>query len=266
MITLASGATIHADQTGSGPPIVLVAGLGDDHTLWDPLVPSLTRDHRCLTFDNRGAGRSSAPQPPHEIATWAQDARDTAQALGATPAVIIGCSMGGAIVQEWVLRHPDDAIALVLISTWARTDDTISRTLREWIRLAAIGDLGTLTQSMLAACLDDPLATSVNEAPPDRDGFIAQATACMHHDTQDRLGEIAVPTLVIAGTRDRLISPRNADELAARIPNAELARIDTGHVPFWERPAEVARLIATFADRHAPRRRAASRATGRNTF
>jgi 3-oxoadipate enol-lactonase len=230
-VVLGSGAMLHARIVGSGPPLVLVGGLGDDHTLWDPLLPGLSADHRCLSFDNRGAGQSSPAREPY---------------------VIEGCSMGGAIAQEWVLHHPGDATALVLISTWGRTDDTFAAELERFIALARAGEAAALEHALLAACLvTEPAAGAAGPGPPgaaplDLDGFQAQAEACLGHDTSDRLGDIRVPTCVIASERDALINPRQSRLLAARVPQASLHLTDTGHVPFWERPDEVLAIVREF--------------------
>ena len=88
------------------PPVVLIAGLGDDHASWEPVLPYLTPARRCVTFDNRGIGLSPITPGPYRIADLAEDAHALHQALGLGPCVAIGSSMGGAICQEWAIRHP----------------------------------------------------------------------------------------------------------------------------------------------------------------
>jgi pimeloyl-ACP methyl ester carboxylesterase len=251
-VVLSSGAALQAHVVGSGPPIVLIGGLGDDHTLWDPVLPGLVAGHRCVTFDNRGAGHSSAPREPFVIEAWAQDAHELTHALGVVPAVIVGCSMGGAIAQEWVLHYPADTTGLVLISTWFRTDDALALRLERFIALARSRDAAALEEAMLIACLGEERTQTAMEAvgpdaaPLDLEGFQAQAEACLDHDTSDRLGEIRVPTCVIAGERDALVSSRQARLLATRIPQATLRLVGTGHVPFWEQPDEVLAILQEF--------------------
>ena len=83
--------------------------------------------------------------------------------------------------------------------------------------------------------------------PPDPVGWAAQAAAGAGWDADGRLARIAVPTLVVAGTADAVVDPRNAQLLAGAIPNAELELIDgAGHLPFWERAEEFARLVERF--------------------
>jgi pimeloyl-ACP methyl ester carboxylesterase len=253
-IELATGVRLFAELRGDGPPVIFVGGLGDDHTLWAPLIGELGRSYRYLVFDNRGAGRSGDPGRPHAISTWAEDAHLLAEAVGMSPAVLVGCSMGGAIVQEWALRHPRDAAALVLISTWSTTDARLADTLIHWSSLSSAGEERALLESMVRLCASPEhlrahpdFARELLAAPaPPRFGFLAQARACLGHDTRDRLGAIRVPTLVVCGTRDYLVDPYHAQQLTAAIPGATLSTVDAGHVPFWERPGETAEIFDAF--------------------
>jgi 3-oxoadipate enol-lactonase len=251
---LKSGATIYADVRGGGPPVVFISGHGDDHTLFDPVVADLSRRYRCLTFDNRGSGLSSGPEAPFSMAAWADDAHLLATQLGFAPCVAVGCSMGGAIALEWSLRHPDDLRGLVLIDTWAKTDTYLAAVSSHWSRLAAAGELERLAESMMLLCVsaqylvDNPRAESefLSELISDPAGFVAQGEACIAHDTLDRLGQIAVPTLVIAGRHDLLMRLALTEQLAQGIRGAAVALVDAGHVPFWERPLETVGLVSEF--------------------
>jgi pimeloyl-ACP methyl ester carboxylesterase len=83
--------------------------------------------------------------------------------------------------------------------------------------------------------------------PPDPAGWAAQAAAGATWDADGRLAQISAPTLVVAGTADAVVDPRNARLLADAIPNARLELIDgAGHLPFWERAEEFAALVGRF--------------------
>jgi pimeloyl-ACP methyl ester carboxylesterase len=83
--------------------------------------------------------------------------------------------------------------------------------------------------------------------PPDLGGWQSQAAAGALHDALDRIGEIGSPTLVVHGTKDAVVDPRNADLLAERIPNARLELLPgCGHLLFWEEPERFASLIKEF--------------------
>jgi 3-oxoadipate enol-lactonase len=85
------------------------------------------------------------------------------------------------------------------------------------------------------------------EHPPDPAGWAAQAAAGAAWDANGRDERIAAPTLVVTGTADRVVDPRNSELLAARIPGARLETIEgAGHCLFWERPAEFVELVEEF--------------------
>jgi 3-oxoadipate enol-lactonase len=87
---------VQAAGPPGGRPVVLVAGLGDDHASWESVLPHLTTEYRCITFDNRGIGLSPITPGPYRIADLAADAHALHQALGLAPCIAIGSSMGGA--------------------------------------------------------------------------------------------------------------------------------------------------------------------------
>ena len=235
---------VDAAGPSGGRPVVLVAGLGDDHASWDPVLEYLTPAYRCITFDNRGIGASPITLGPYRIADLAEDAHALHEALGLVPSVVIGSSMGGAIAQEWALRYPADVAGVVLSNTWGRTDAFTRVLFEHWISLAGQGRADQLLDSMLLFCMSaaylaatpDTVTEFRASAVPDLDGFQAAAAACLGHDALDRLHELAQPALVLAGRHDILTRPELAAELAGVLPNARLQLLEAGHMTFWETP------------------------------
>ena len=235
---------VHAAGPAGGRPVVLVAGLGDDHASWDPILEYLTPAYRCITFDNRGIGASPVTPGPYRIADLAADAHALHQALGLAPCVAVGSSMGGAIGQEWALRYPGDVAGLVLSNSWGRTDAFTRVLFEHWISLAGQGRADQLLDSMLLFCMSaaylaarpDTVTEFRASALPDLDGFQAAAAACLGHDALDRLGELTQPALVLAGRHDILTRPELSEELAGVLPHAELRLLEAGHMTFWETP------------------------------
>ena len=241
----------------AGRPVVLVAGLGDDHASWDPILGYLTPRYRCITFDNRGIGASPITPGPYRIEDLADDVHALHQALGLAPCIAIGSSMGGAICQEWALRHPADVSAVVLSNTWGRTDAFLRVLFEHWISLAGQGRAEPLMDSLLLfsmsaaylAAKPEVVAEFRASLPPDIAGFRAAAAACLGHDAMGRLGELAQPTLVLAGRHDILTRPELSSELADVLPYARLELLEAGHMTFWETPetwgAAVTRWLRT---------------------
>ena len=226
------------------PPVILVAGLGDDRSSWEPVLPFLTRGYRCVTFDNRGIGLSPVTPGPYSIAGLAADAHAVHRALVLGPCAAIGSSMGGAICQEWAIRHPGDLSGVVLSNSWGRTDTFLAVLFEHWGSLASEGRAAQLLDSLLLFCMSpghlarNPGAVAEFRAtpPPDLRGFAAAASACRGHDALSRLGGVPQPALVLAGRHDILTRPELSAELAEALPAAELRLVDAGHMTFWEVP------------------------------
>jgi len=235
---------VHDAGPRAGRPVVLVAGLGDDHASWESVLPYLTPEYRCVTFDNRGIGQSPITPGPYGMAGLAADVHALHQALQLPPCIAIGSSMGGAICQEWALRYPADVGGIVLSNTWGRTDVFLRVLFEHWTALANEATVGQLTDSLLlfsmsAAYLEDhpdTVAAFRASPPPDLGGFKAAAAACSAHDALSRLGDLAQPALVLAGRHDILTRKELSEELADALPDAQLHLLDVGHMTFWEAP------------------------------
>ncbi|MGE0066521.1 MAG: alpha/beta fold hydrolase [Solirubrobacterales bacterium] len=254
-VAIDSTASLFVETAGQGPPMVMVGGLGDDHTAYAPLIEGVADRFTCIAYDNRGSGDSSALPEGSDIGTLAEDGHRLLERLGLTQVVGIGCSMGGTVVQEWALRYPDDFSRLVLMSTFARPRRHMQALLNHWETLYEAGETKLLVESLALLSFSPgfwDLAPGVTEEVLAIDelapGFLTQLRACATHDTVDRLGEIRHPALVIGGSEDLLISAANSEELAELLPDATLQIVPTGHVPFWEAPEETAAAVIAFCD------------------
>lgn len=238
----------HGD--GPGPPVALVMGLGGDSTAWGLQLAALAPAHRCLVLDNRGVGRTDAPDTPSTIATMAGDLLGLLDALDVPRAHLLGASLGGAIVQEAALAAPDRVVSLQLHGTWPGPDPHLGAVLQAF-RLMRLG-LGredfaraVLPWIFTPACYAERpefvdlvvQRTVAHPYPPPLHGYLRQVEAALTHDTRGRLGRIRCPTLVTVGAEDILTPARFARELAARIPGARLEVLPAGHGYFWEAPA-----------------------------
>jgi pimeloyl-ACP methyl ester carboxylesterase len=105
---------LYHEVRGSGPPLVLITGLGASLWLWEEQLPALAEHFTTIAFDNRGVGRSEAPEGPYTIVQMADDVAGLLDALGIERAHVLGFSMGGFVAQEFALRHPH---RLVLAAT-----------------------------------------------------------------------------------------------------------------------------------------------------
>lgn len=247
------------ERTGpsGGQTIVLVAGLGDDSSSWQDVVSRLSRSYDCVCFDNRGIGQSPITDGPYTTAQLADDAHGIAAALGLEQIVAVGSSMGGAICQEWALRHPDDLDALVLSNTWAARDTWLSGLMSHWIELAERQAAREILYQLALLCFSPRYLEShpgmieefLRSPVPDLNGFASAAHACRAHDAIDRLSEVDLPTLVIGGDYDILTRPDLSRDLAAAMPNAEVTMLPAGHMIFWEQVEAWEQAVNSFISR-----------------
>ena len=222
------------------PTLVFVAGLGDDLHSWDPVV-QLFDEYRCVTFDNRGCGASDAPDDVYDIPELSADGQAIVETIGLQSYFLIGSSMGGAIVQEWLLKDPGRVRGAVITNSWAQSDEYLSTLFEHWYELAHRGSpvdlvtsatLFSFSPSFHARGMVDTHDTSwLNRA-----GFAAGARACSRHATLSRLPTIDTPTLVIAGEQDILTRLEHSVQMATLLPGGSLKTVPAGHMTFVEEP------------------------------
>jgi pimeloyl-ACP methyl ester carboxylesterase len=254
------GREIWARQAGSGRDVVLIAGIGDDHHVWDPIFDELAERRRVTAFDNRGVGRSVLGAEAVSIEDLADDTIALMRALGIEQADIVGSSMGGAIAQELGLREPDAVASLALVGTWGERDEHFSYSIQHIRRLLeliedpvelfdAIALWAFSGRAFAEGTVDELRAAALASDSPDQsfEDFARTADALLAHDPGARLGGIVAPTLVVVGSEDRLCPPRLARRLAELIPGSELRVVeDRSHQLFQEVPAEFVALLEQF--------------------
>jgi pimeloyl-ACP methyl ester carboxylesterase len=218
-------------------------------------VPALAERYRVLWFDNRGIGDSDKPDGPYTAKVMASDALQVLDEARVERAHVLGASLGGMIAQEVAAGSPERVDKLVLCCTTpggAATvpmPDVTVKLFAEAQSLAPEVALRRFVENALAAEAPAELIQKLFELrvanPPDPAGWQAQAAAGLGFAGTD--GAIAAPTLIVTGTEDNVVDPRNSDVLAERIPGAEVQRIDrSGHLFFWEQPDAFVRIVSEF--------------------
>src|ERR1700719_4418655 len=117
---------------GEGEPVVLIAGLNSDHTLYRGIIPRLAENYQVVAFDNRGVGQTDKPDIPYSIEMMAEDTAGLLNALGIEQAHLLGTSMGGRIAAALALQHPQQVKSLILVSTIVKS---LKGTPMTWARL-----------------------------------------------------------------------------------------------------------------------------------
>jgi pimeloyl-ACP methyl ester carboxylesterase len=244
-------------EHGSGEPLLLIHGLGYARWGWGPFLAPLAARFRVVTFDNRGIGESDVPPGPYSARMMAEDAVSVLDAAGIERAHVLGTSLGGMVAQALAVEHPERVDRLVLACTtpggeraFPFPEGTV-RLLAEAQQMEPLVALRRFVENALAPGAPEVLVDEIYgfrvAGPPDPAGWQAQAAAAAAFDGFDRLGEIAAPTLVLHGTDDQVVDPRNARLLCERIAGARVELIEgAGHLFFWERPETTAQLVGEF--------------------
>ena len=251
----ADGTRIHYVVEGTGTPLVLVGGKTSSIAgAWWRYIPPLAQRLKVIALDNRGAGASDKPDTPYSTQVMAEDALAVLHDAGETSAHWFGLSLGGMILQQLALNHPDAVRSLILAATHCggerrprRDPPPIEGPLRRYANLYDARFIADHPQWVR----ED--ATHFGKLP--LHAVVRQDQAVTHHHLCDRLGEIRQPVLILHGREDRMVPVARAEEMQRKLPNARLHVLDpAGHQVHSEQFATVLPLVLDFVDEVERRR------------
>ena len=240
---------------GTGEPLLLVHGFAADKDHFTRIAAHLTPHYRVLVPDLPGFGESSRPAgASYAIAEQAERVRAFARALGIERVHLGGNSMGGFIVTQYALAHPDEVRSLWLLDA-AGTRRAFESELSRTIQASGTNPLLVRTpddlQRTMAFVMAHPpfMPTSVLRGVAERMAadhelharIFTQVGPGYVTTVDDRLHQLGMPTLVVWGTADRALNPEATQVYAAAMPRVQVVRMDgVGHLPMLEAPAETA--------------------------
>ena len=239
-----AGPRLGADRSGQGPRLVLVHGFTQTRRSWDGIRADLDADHETVAVDAPGHGDSDLVRV---------DLADGAAALGRTAgrATYIGYSMGGRLALHLAVAAPDLVERLVLVSTTAGLDDPVDRTARRAADEALADQIEALgVPAFVEWWIGQPLFASLRRDRAGVDERLANTAAGLASSLRlagtgtqvpmwDRLGDLAMPVLLVAGALDAKFVAA-AERMAALLPAAELAVVPgAGHTVHLERPTRL---------------------------
>ncbi|MFX1601177.1 MAG: alpha/beta fold hydrolase [Promethearchaeota archaeon] len=267
-----NGINICYEIKGEGDPVLLVHGLGSKKESWIAQFKPLSEHFKVIRFDNRGCGKSDRPKGVYTMELLADDIAGLMDSLKIEKAHIIGWSLGGMIVQNFVLKYPEYVNKMVLINTNYGQPDESGAEVYKNMRLAdlklrkedpeksfwqsARGGFYIKFRKQLEAdpskkwyglwSAEDLIKERVID-PPTEEDIEVQAGAANTHHTLERLNEIKNESLLITSTHDRVMPTTVMKEMHERIPNSTLKVIDkAGHDSPLSRAPEVNKMIIDF--------------------
>lgn len=252
---------IYHELVGQGPNLLYISGTaGDLRNRPNVFTSSLAGHFTILGFDQRGRGQTGKPPGPYSMAGFADDAAGLIDFIGWQKCHVIGMSFGGMVAQELALRHRNKVERMVLGCTASGGAGGASFPLHELEALAPEEQVRRAIRrtdkrrddswamnnpDQYTKLFDGQLAamTRHDDDQDQRQGAHEQLAARGRHDTWDRLPQLDIPVLVCGGKYDGQAEPAVVENLAARIPGAELAFFEGGHMFAVQDPAAHAAMI-----------------------
>ena len=268
---------------GAGPPILCLHGgpgmdsayFFPDPGVWGPGLRALAEHHHVVTYDQRGCGRSGAPEAesPLALSHHVEDVERVRVALGLGRPALLAHSFGTVIAILYALHHPAAVEALVLSGC------SPTRAFHDGYRRAVAEELDPGARARLAELQKEPLTDEAMrerfahaldlyfDRPPDeaRRGWLLEnvrfsarvnrsvAVDLGTYDLTPALPHLRAPALVVYGERDRVVRPEYQLQLRGRLLSARFVAFgESGHFPFLEEPEPFAAVVQYFL-RHGPR-------------
>ena len=247
---------VHA--TGAGPALVFLHAFPLDASQWDHQVASVSGAHQCLRYDLWGCGDS--PPPPDgagDLDAFAGAVLADLGERGIERFTVVGMSLGGYIAFALLRARPEAINSLVLCSTRATADSDAVRSDRLSVAERALSEnsveflVEANVQRLVGSAaraephITDPLRARVRRCTPAGIAYALRAMAA-RPDSTALLAGIAMPTLVITGAEDLVITPDEQRTMAGAISGARHVEMPCGHLPNLELPQEFTEVLEDF--------------------
>ena len=258
-------------KVGQGPVLLLLHGLGCDHTTWEPVIDALAKRYTVIAPDLLGHGRSAKPRADYSVGGYANAMRDLITVLGIDKVTVVGHSFGGGIAMQFAYQFPERTERLILVASGGLGPE-VSPAIRAITTPGFHQVMGLLTlpgvrhvgMAGLRALSGAPLkhARDLDEVANIYDSFKdPYARHAIQHVVRavvDWRGQIvtmadraylteAMPMCVVWGRDDRVIPVRHADNVGELAPLARVEVIpNAGHFPHKDHPHRFAKIVHEF--------------------
>ena len=243
----------YRDSGGDGPPVILAHGFLMDQTMFDPQVEALSKDHRVITWDERGHGQTEFDSHPFTYWDSARDLLGLMDNLGIERAVVGGMSQGGFLSLRATLLAPERVRALILLATSSTTEEPekleqYQQMADIWLNVGPVDDLVTAVADIIIAHPEENQRWIAKwQARPKE--LMREPTACLfgREALTDRLAEITCPAIVVHGTDDTSISMADAELLADGLSGAgPVVKVPGAHAANLTHPESVNEALRSF--------------------
>jgi pimeloyl-ACP methyl ester carboxylesterase len=268
--------TIHGHRrafvkAGTGPAVLLLHGLGCDHTTWEPVIDTLARRYTVIAPDLLGHGRSDKPRADYSVGGYANGMRDLLTVLGIDKVTVVGHSFGGGIAMQFAYQFPERTERMLLVAsgglgpevtpfiraiTTPGYHQVLGALTVPGVRHAGVAGLRALSSTGWKSTRDLNEVADIYETFKD-----PHARAAIRHVVRavvDWRGQIVtmadrayltdeMPMAVVWGRDDKVIPVRHASNAAALAPKARIEVIpNAGHFPHKDHPQRFAKILHDF--------------------
>jgi len=268
--------TIHGHRrafvmAGQGPALLLLHGLGCDHTTWEPVIRSLAKKYTVIAPDLLGHGRSAKPRADYSIGGYANGMRDLLTVLNVDKVTVVGHSLGGGIAMQFAYQFPERTERMILVAPGGLGPEVtpmiravslpgfkmaMAALTVPGVRHVGMAGMRALSRSGLSLTHDLDEVAEIYDSFKDR-----RARAAISHVVRavvDARGQIvtmvdrayltqAMPMLVVWGTEDRVIPVEHADRVAVIAPGAHVEVLgNSGHFPHKDHPERFVKIVNDF--------------------
>jgi 3-oxoadipate enol-lactonase len=253
-----NGIDIHWERAGDGPRLLMFNGSGATIEAMRPLMMVFASRFDVVLHDQRGLGRTAIPPGPYTMADYATDAIALVDHLGWDTFSVVGISFGGMVAQEFTVTVPGRVERLALLCTSPGGGGGSSYPLHE-LRARSSEDRAEISMRVMDTrftpewfddhptdrmFVDGLAGRAVADPGSETErGEIEQLDARSRHDVWNRLPRITCPTFIAAGRYDGIAVLSNSENIAARIPDAELHVYEGGHGFFAQDPTAFPEIL-----------------------
>jgi 3-oxoadipate enol-lactonase len=243
-----NGTKLNVKVEGEGIPIILIHGVGADLTLWDDVVPILSKSYKIIRYDLRGCGLSELSSEP-SLEILAEDLAGIMDALSIRDAHVLGWSLGGMIAIQFTSIYPDRVKSLILVGTNVRLGSRAAAIFQDRVLIARQEGMEALVNRTFQFT-EQTFSPEVREKNPEKvarfkskllrnskEGYAACAEVLLRSDVSKIVPGIKNPTLVIAGQHDTSSPISGSEELCIYLENSLMKIIpNCGHYYPLEQP------------------------------
>jgi len=247
---------LYYEIIGEGEPIVLINGIMMTTLSWAQTAAGLSqKGFRVILHDMRGQGKSNRIRGKISIEKHAQDLKELIDYLGYEKVKVVATSYGGKVALQFALTYPNYVEKQAIISSSHIIDKFIISTLDSWLDALRLRSGKILFKNLLPNLFsraflennwDFLKRLSLQFEQLDFDSVSEMVKAFLDSNLEGKLSAIRTPTLIIAGTEDRIFPPYYSKLMYKELPQAIYTEIDAGHVSVWEKNEEILKLVTTF--------------------